>query len=433
VLYDALDVGEAVSYCLHARWGNNEGTLMRGFRLLGAALMFAALLLSAPATQAASAFATPAFQAQWQQGEALTPNFWGPLATAHDGRQEPHKEASGGQRLVQYFDKGRMELTNGTVTNGLLATELVRGQVQTGDSTFQSKDAPAIPIAGDPDNPGPTYAQLATKGKALFDAAPQQTGNAAQAAVSPGGDISVSSAAKSDPATFAAYDDATKHNVPRAFADYRAKAGLPTIGYAISEPFWTTVKVAGTLRQVLAQVFERRVLTYTASNPAAFQVEMGNVGQHYYQWRYPTGANTSPAPNASAAAVSPASPTTNWAGYALDARTVTAVHAAWVIPAVSSPPAVGYSGTWVGIGGTTADTTDSLIQAGTLQFIENGVAKYYAWIQMLPEDVKLFSRTSMDARPGDIFSVTIANTGGDAWTFTVENRTTQQRVTYPVT
>jgi hypothetical protein len=30
-----------------------------------------------------------------------------------------------------------------------------------------------------------------------------------------------------------------------------------------------------------------RVLTYTPSNPVAFRVEMGNVGQHYFAWRYP--------------------------------------------------------------------------------------------------------------------------------------------------
>jgi hypothetical protein len=36
---------------------------------------------------------------------------------------------------------------------------------------------------------------------------------------------------------------------------------------------------------VLVQVFERRVLTFTPSNPVAFQVEMGNVGQHYREWR----------------------------------------------------------------------------------------------------------------------------------------------------
>ena len=39
---------------------------------------------------------------------------------------------------------------------------------------------------------------------------------------------------------------------------------------------------------MLIQAFERRVLTYTPGNPAAFQVEMGNIGQHYYDWRYGT-------------------------------------------------------------------------------------------------------------------------------------------------
>jgi hypothetical protein len=36
----------------------------------------------------------------------------------------------------------------------------------------------------------------------------------------------------------------------------------------------------------LFQAFERRMLTYTPSNSPAFRVEMGNVGRHYYQWRY---------------------------------------------------------------------------------------------------------------------------------------------------
>jgi hypothetical protein len=34
------------------------------------------------------------------------------------------------------------------------------------------------------------------------------------------------------------------------------------------------------------QLYERRVLTYTPGNSAAFEVEMGNVGQHYFEWRY---------------------------------------------------------------------------------------------------------------------------------------------------
>jgi hypothetical protein len=44
--------------------------------------------------------------------------------------------------------------------------------------------------------------------------------------------------------------------------------------------------VAGTVQEVLLQCFERRCLTYTPGNDAGWQVEAGNVGQHYYYWRY---------------------------------------------------------------------------------------------------------------------------------------------------
>ena len=37
---------------------------------------------------------------------------------------------------------------------------------------------------------------------------------------------------------------------------------------------------------MLIQAYERRVLTYNPANPPAFQVEMGNIGLHYYDWRY---------------------------------------------------------------------------------------------------------------------------------------------------
>ncbi len=282
---------------------------MRRFWLL---IGLFALIAPLSMVQAATTFADPKFQTRWQAGEAITPNFWGPLPLAKDGQQEEYKEVSGGKRQVQYFDKGRMELTNGAVTNGLLATEITKGQLQTGDATFQAKPSPSVAIAGDPDNPGPTYAQLSGKGKALFDAAPKQTGNYAQAVVSSAGDISVSNAGPTPAATFAAFDDATKHNVPKAFADYRDKAGLATIGLAISEPFATTVKVGGQPKQVLVQVFERRVLTYTDTNPDAFKVEMGNIGAHYYQWRYGSTSVTQ-VPSATAqptVAPSVATPTT---------------------------------------------------------------------------------------------------------------------------
>src|SRR5215831_10803000 len=124
------------------------------------ALIFSTMLLLTPAlvlfnVSAASGFANPLFQVQWAAGEAVVPNFWGPVALAHDGQQEPYVEAPGGQRLVQYFDKARMELTNpatNTVTNGLLATELITGNRQLGDNTFQQLTPAGVPVAGDPDN-----------------------------------------------------------------------------------------------------------------------------------------------------------------------------------------------------------------------------------------------------------------------------------------
>jgi len=263
--------------------------------VVSAVLGMLILLCAAIPISAASAFANPAFRMQWQQSEAIAPNFWGPLPTAHDGQQDPYKETPGGQRLVQYFDKGRMELNNpatGVVTSGLLATDLVKGQVQVGDAAFQAKASPAVPIAGDPDNPGPTYAGLASKAVTLFAPTTSKPGSfvtliaTADGTVTDGGGfagISMSPAVSG-------YDTTTQHNVLGVFADYRTRVGLPTIGYAIGEPFRANVKVAGTSVTVLVQVFERRVLTYTATNPDPFKVEMGNIGQHYYLWLYGAGA-----------------------------------------------------------------------------------------------------------------------------------------------
>lgn len=243
-----------------------------------------------------SPFAFAGFQSQWQQGEALAPNFWGPTVTG--GVQEQYAEATGEQRLVQYFDKGRMELTSaasGTVTNGLLATELITGKMQVGDSAFQSRTAAAIPIAGDSDNVGPTYAGVGAKGVSLFAPATpliptdRQLGAIVGTTVAADGTVAtVQPNAGTGPTSLALYDTVTQHNVPVVFAQYRERVGLLTVGYAKSEPFLTTVKVGGVQRQVMVQVFERRVLTYTADNPEAFKVEMGNIGQHYYRWRYCT-------------------------------------------------------------------------------------------------------------------------------------------------
>ena len=262
---------------------------MRRTLTLTAILLLLGSVAGLATLQAASTYADPQFKTQWDQGEAITPNFWGPLATAKDGQDEPYKEASpGGKRTVQYFDKGRMELTNGKVTNGLLASEIIKGQIQIGDATFTGQAPPAIPIAGDPDGGGPTYAMLATKASSLLAASTAKTGSVVTATISATGDVTNPSVSATPETTISGFDDTTKHNVPKVFADYREKAGVGAIGYAISEPFRASVKVNRVARDVMVQVFERRALTYTGGNEAAFRVEMGNIGQHYFTWRYGT-------------------------------------------------------------------------------------------------------------------------------------------------
>ncbi len=292
-----------------------RATVLRLLAVTSLALTAFTAWLSVPAN-AATNFADPAFQQQWTTGEAITPNFWGPLTLAQDGRQEPYVEATGGMRLVQYFDKARMEKKNdGGVTNGLLATELITGRLQRGDNTFDQGTPAGIPVAGDPDNLGPTYASINANKANLLDNAANITNAPATKALKGDGTFGSFTNATADPNTIiATFDTTTSHNVPKAFVDYRNKAGLLTIGLAISESFWSNVKVGGTLKDVLIQPFERRVLTYTPTNPDPFKVEFGNIGQHYYTWRYLSpGVFSTPTPAGAAATSTAAALTTSTA------------------------------------------------------------------------------------------------------------------------
>jgi len=102
-------------------------------------------------TRAASSFADPAFAAAWkveyfskEQPPAKGDFTWGPLSTARDGRYERY---DGRDRLVQYFDKARMELAgNGMVTTGLLTVEMATGKVQVGDATFEQRQPARINV-----------------------------------------------------------------------------------------------------------------------------------------------------------------------------------------------------------------------------------------------------------------------------------------------
>ncbi|MCA1666847.1 MAG: hypothetical protein LC793_05480 [Thermomicrobia bacterium] len=268
-----------------------------------APLVIASLVfcLMASDVLAADGFASPAFDQRWRQDEQITPNFWGPLDLASPGIIEAYAEGTAGpicqplapcpqylirgKRLVQYFDKGRMELTapGAAVTSGLLVREMISGRMQTGDLAFENRDPARISVAGDPDNLFPLYSDLTTP----LPPQPLAAGAAVQTELTPSGpQAAAPNTSRDAAAAIATTDNATGFPLPRIFADFRERVGLSVVGLAITQPFWVQVKVAGEQRLVLMQAFERRVLTYNAANPDPFKVEFGNVGRHYYRWRY---------------------------------------------------------------------------------------------------------------------------------------------------
>ncbi len=90
-------------------------------------------------------------------------------------------------------------------------------------------------------------------------------------------------------AKFAAFVPETGHNIPDVFLNYfKGQSGdwIYIAGYPISEPYWAKVQVGGETHDVLIQVFERRTITFDPSAPDGYKVQFGNVGRHYYDWRY---------------------------------------------------------------------------------------------------------------------------------------------------
>lgn len=261
--------------------------------------------LAASPLSAASTFADSQFRTQWQAGEAAAPNFWGPLENARDGTMEQY--AGPGSRLVQYFDKARMELTGGSVTAGLLTVELKSGKRQVGDTAYEQNSPAQAVLAGDPGSSGPTYADLAKL--------PEHRDITAQTpAVYKFNDdrtftlLSIDEEKKYVPAfgsdLYALEDPSGRYGQLvygpfQAFIKRLIGAGIPvaqTPGYAISPIIVADVPIGGRVGTIFIQAFERRVLTYDPGNPAEFRVEFGNIGRHYYQWRYGTPSATLPPP-----------------------------------------------------------------------------------------------------------------------------------------
>lgn len=280
-----------------------------------------ALLLFTTLTASAADFANPNFKKVWnrtdypvQQGKADYSWVWGPQPfTGEMG--EWYTNSAGQHRSVQYFDKSRMEIndpagnpnTDWFVTNGLLVREMILGQVQVGDVKFIPATPARISIAGDATNTFPYYTDL----QRLYNVGSKvKMVDHITTGLIPNG-FSTFPQYANDPASQVVQIQ-QNYGIPRAFWDYLTRGGtvyvnnafvyqqplfnwLYVTGYPITDPFWVKVKVAGVDRDVMFQAFERRILTYTPANPAQYKVEMGNVGRHYYQWRYSDILGGSPA------------------------------------------------------------------------------------------------------------------------------------------
>ncbi|MCO5175897.1 MAG: trypsin-like serine protease [Thermomicrobiales bacterium] len=235
--------------------------------------------------------------------------MWGPEYL--DWGYEPYTEAPGGERAVAYLDKSRMEVTYpGSdqsspwyVTNGLLVMEMMNGVVQNGDSTFEPRTPSRENVAGDQGDPnGVTYWFMGL----LDDQPPTPEGAVIDKILTPGAASNLylySPDLGALGVTGAWYVPETNHTVAAPFWDFMNSSGVIfdgnsttwaqlfqnpfyATGLPVTEAYWANVKLAGVQTSVLVQCFERRCLTYTPSNPEGWQVEAGNVGQHYYIWRY---------------------------------------------------------------------------------------------------------------------------------------------------
>ncbi len=239
--------------------------------------------------------------------------LWGPNRWAAE--RETYSDAAEASRPVFYYDKARIEVTDPNrapgdpayFTNGLLVTEMASGRMQYGDQIFVGRAPAAVPVAGDSTSTvGPTYASFRSlvyiPEIGQLHRASDRTRQTIKECLSRAGAVMTCS-----PSTQTAYGHfvaETGHNIAMPFWTFLNQTGpiyeggrlqnglvfpwVKAMGYPIAEPYWTRAVVRGAERDVLVQLFQRRVLSYTPGNPAGFEVEMGNVGQHYYTWRYST-------------------------------------------------------------------------------------------------------------------------------------------------
>jgi hypothetical protein len=266
------------------------------------ALAGAGDMRAAPTQAPLEGFAHAAIRQVWERddaavagGRATRPWMWGPGPFYTN--YEPYAGTPGASHLVQYFDKGRLEINDPGedrdspwfVTSGRLVSEMVAGEAAVGDGQVYKVGPANVAVAGDSGNAqSATYASF----RGLLAGVPLSEGRVVDALLDASGKVS-NVGAPTAKVTLARREAATGHHWADVFWRFANAPDRParfdwlyTLGYPITEPYWEQVPVSGKPQAVLVQLFERRSLTFNPANPAALQVEMGNVGRHYFQWRY---------------------------------------------------------------------------------------------------------------------------------------------------
>ncbi|MGH9176343.1 MAG: hypothetical protein ACRD1H_18385, partial [Vicinamibacterales bacterium] len=212
----------------------------------------------------------------------------------------------------QYFERGRMEiadasvtdartLTSGSITQGLLVRELATGNVQLGyDSFVQDDPAPIALFGGAPGADAGETLTYADFAGAVVSPAEDRTGQQIGEWIAAGGEIS----AAPPPVEIVAgqFETATGHNVPDVTVSWLRSNPFgvdasEALGLPISEPYWARTGKGGD-GVSLVQLFERRVVVYTPDLPLAERFSLTNAGRHYYRWRYGNDPNQENAPDA---------------------------------------------------------------------------------------------------------------------------------------
>ncbi|MCL5969880.1 MAG: hypothetical protein M1450_00040 [Patescibacteria group bacterium] len=220
--------------------------------------------------------------------------FWGSRITR---LVEPFYEAQDGKREVEYDEKGIMAKDTDSpmkVAPTLAVKEMTEGKIQVGLNSFVDSSPSTETIIGDNDKE-PTYKSFSNH---LAPAEKDSSSNTIIKTLSKDGTVGEDINLQSHKISNGMYIEETKHNIAGVFWNFMNDSveefkniGISvdpffSTGFPITEPYWIKTTTNGAEKDVLVQLFEKRVLIYTPGNPKGWEVELANIGKDYLEWRY---------------------------------------------------------------------------------------------------------------------------------------------------